>query len=210
MPDGTGWNYFTSFDESSNFNPQVDRLPLEATIGWNAELNGNLAELLQEPSLMGALEGAGITVLGKGVNFPSNPFDATLLAGFPTGTTLLQNTLAIAAGAMCNVWDGCANPFPSNFSCNPSSIDGLGITQSSQGGGGIFVHGWNHNLQIANNRIISNAGTLSGGINVGQGEYPPAYIQGGATNAAPGLLRRKASSSECRAAVLLKRECQHP
>jgi hypothetical protein len=181
---GTPWMYFTPFDESStsSFNPQVDRLPLEATIGWNAELNGNLAELLQEPSLMGALEGAGVTVLSKGVNFPSNSFDSTLLAGFPTGTTLLQNTLANPNGAMCTG----AIQFPSNYSCNPSSIDGLGITDSSQGGGGIFVHGWGHNLQIANNRITSNAGTLSGGINLGQGEYPPAYIQGSATNAAPG------------------------
>ncbi len=59
--------------------------PLEATVGWDASLNGNLAELLQEPSLMGALEGAGITVLAKGVDFHgSNPFDPTLLAGFPT------------------------------------------------------------------------------------------------------------------------------
>src|SRR6202008_1800335 len=78
------------------------------------------------------------------------------------------------------------NPFPSNYSCNPSGIDGVTITQSSQGGGGIFMHGWNHNLQIANNRIYNNAGTLSGGINLGQGEFAPAYIQGSATNAAPG------------------------
>src|SRR5260370_11270389 len=69
--------------------------------------------------------------------------------------------------------------------CNPSSIDGLGITQSSQGGGGIFVHGWDHNLQIANNHIWSSAGTLSGGINLGQGEFAPSTIQGGATIAAP-------------------------
>ncbi len=48
------------------------------------------------------------------------------------------------------------NPYPSNFECNPSSIDGLTIRDSSQGGGGIFVHGWNHNLQIANNRINNN------------------------------------------------------
>jgi hypothetical protein len=41
------------------------------------------------------------------------------------------------------------NPFPSNFSCNPSSIDGLSITDSSQGGGGIYIHGWAHNLQVA-------------------------------------------------------------
>jgi hypothetical protein len=90
------------------------------------------------------------------------------------------------AGADCLDATG-KNPFPSNFSCNPSGIDALTLTQSSQGGGGIFVHGWGHNLQIANNRIYSNAGTLSGGINVGQGEYPPSYIQGnGALNAAPG------------------------
>ena len=47
-------------------NPQVDRLPLEAVIGWDTSLNGNLAQLLQEPSLMGAYEGAGITVVAKG------------------------------------------------------------------------------------------------------------------------------------------------
>src|SRR6202035_2461119 len=75
---------------------------------------------------------------------------------------------------------------PSNFLCNPSSIDGLGITDSSQGGGGIFVHGWAHYLQIANNRIYNNAGTLAGGINIGQGEFAPAYIVGSITNTPPG------------------------
>ena len=197
---GTGWNYFNAFDESgttsASLNPQVDRLPLEATVGWTAELNGNLAEQLQEPSLMGALEGAGITVLSKGVSFPADPFDPTLLAGFPTGTTLLVGTDAAGSGnfplgdanPFCHTSASvAANPFPSNYSCNPSSIDGLGITNSSQGGGGIFVHGWAHNLQIANNRIYNNAGTLSGGINIGQGEFPGSYLQGaGALNAPPG------------------------
>src|SRR2546429_6032463 len=46
---GAGWNYFNAFDESSTGaggkNAQVDRLPLEATVGWSAELNGNLAEI---------------------------------------------------------------------------------------------------------------------------------------------------------------------
>jgi len=157
----------------------VDRLPLEATVGWDASLNGNLAELLQEPSLMGALEGGAITVLAKGVDFHgANQYDPTLLGGFPTGTTLLTST-------NCGT-SQTTNPFKSNFQCNPSSIDGLGITNSSQGGGAVFVHGWGHNLQIANNRIYNNAGTLSGGINLGQGEFPPSYIQGSATNAAPG------------------------
>jgi hypothetical protein len=184
---GTPWQYFQPYGAAGDFNPQVDRLPLEAAVGWDANLNGNLAELLQEPSLMGALEGAGITVLGKGVNFPSDPYDPTLLAGFPTGTTLLQPTVANPNGALCTSGTGGSNLFPSNYSCNPSSIDALGITDSSQGGGGVFVHGWAHNLQLANNRIYNNAGTLSGGINLGQGEYPPSYIQGaGVLNAPPG------------------------
>src|SRR5579871_3871483 len=157
----------------------VDRLPLEATVGWDATLNGNLAELLQEPTLMGAYEGAGITVLGKGVRFPrnSNPFGSDT---FPTGTTLLSQ---LNCGGTRST---PTNPFPSNFDCNPSRIDGLGITDSSQGGGGIFVHGWNHNLEISNNRVYSNTGTLSGGINVGQGEFPPQYLQNSTTNADPG------------------------
>ena len=68
--------------------------------------------------------------------------------------------------------------FPSNFLCAPSAIDGLSLTDSSQGGGGIFSHAWGHNLQIANNRIFSNIGTLSGGINIGQGESPDALLAG--------------------------------
>ncbi len=166
-------------------NPQVDRLPLEALLGWDANLNGNLAELLQEPSLMGALEGAGITVLSKGVDtHGQDPFAASLLAGFPTGTTLLD-----ASNKNCGSGNGSGsnqNPFPSSFWCNPSSIDGLTITDSSQGGGAIFVHGWGHNIQIANNRVTNNAGTLGGGINIGQGEHPGAYQVGaGAVNAPP-------------------------
>jgi hypothetical protein len=179
---GVAWQFFRPFDGR---NPQVDRLPFEATVGWDANLNGNLAELLQEPSLMGALEGAGITVLAKGVNFPSNPFDPALFAGFPTGTALLTPT-----SRGCAQGTRITNPFPSSFWCNPSSIDGLTVTNSSQGGGGIFVHGWGHNIQIANNRVQNNSGTLSGGINVGQGEFPPGYTQGGAANAPPGSCYR--------------------
>jgi hypothetical protein len=172
---GTGWNYFTP----TTSNPQVDRLPLEATVGWDATLNGNLAEQLQEPTLLGAYEGAGITVLSKGVNFPSGsqPFAADT---FPAGTTLLQNIPGASAHCSDN-----PNPFPSNFQCNPSRIDGLSVTNSSQGGGGIFVHGWAHNLEIANNRVYNNQGTLAGGISVGQGEHPDAYLQG-AVNPDPG------------------------
>jgi hypothetical protein len=146
---------------------KVDPLPLEGIIGWDTTLNGNLAQLLQEPSLMGAYEGAAITVLGKGKNLSIGP-DSTGAAGtegdFPTNARSLTNSNG-----------DCAN-FPSNFLCNPSRIDGLTLTNSSQGGGGIYVHAWNHFLEISNNRIHGNAGTLSGGINLGQGESPDATL----------------------------------
>jgi hypothetical protein len=189
-----GWNPSTWSGAPNS--PQIDRLPLEATVGWDATQNGNLAEQLQEPALMGAYEGAAITVLGKGVDFHgANPWsDGTEGGAFPTGTTLLTGVgpdpTALNVGdanPLChNSNSDTTNPFPSNFTCNPSSIDGLSITNSSQGGGGIFAHGWAHHLQIANNRVFNNAGTLTGGISVGQGEFPTPYIQGGTTNAAPG------------------------
>jgi hypothetical protein len=174
---GNGWFGF----ENGPNNPQVDRLPLEGTLGWDTTVNGNLAELLQEPSLMGAYEGAGITVLAKGVRFPvgvevfgNNPDNGTVAteSQMPLGTVLL--TSADCATSSTDP----TNPFPSNFHCNPSSIDGLSITNSSQGGGGVFVHAWAHHLEIANNRIYNNAGTMSGGISVGQGESPDALLTG--------------------------------
>ncbi|KAA6458590.1 hypothetical protein DYQ86_18670 [Acidobacteria bacterium AB60] len=154
----------------------VDRLPLEATVGWDATLNGNLAEQLIEPTIMGAYEGAGITVLAKGVKFPagSNPFASDV---YPDGTLLLTSSDCLSGGT---------NPYPSNFLCNPSSIDGLTVKNSSQGGGGIWVHAWGHNLQIANNRVLNNQGTLSGGITVGQGEHPDVYQVGSVANTIPG------------------------
>ncbi len=141
----------------------VDPLPLESIIGWDTTVNGNLAEMLQEPSLMGAYEGAGITVLGKGMNLSidSSAGGPNGSAGdFPTGARPLTNS-----NADCNA-------FPSNFWCNPSRIDGFSVMNSSQGGGGIFAHAWNHNLEVSNNRVYANAGTLGGGINIGQGESP--------------------------------------
>ncbi len=195
----TTWKNFSGVPE----NPQVDRLPSEALLGWDATVNGNLAELLQEPSLLGAYEGAGITVLGRGVDLHgANPWDVTLEAGYPTGSTLLSGVVSNPGGVpgtagafqvgdanpLChNSSTDTTNPFPSNYVCNPSSIDGLSVTNSSQGGGGVFVHGWAHYLEIANNRVYNNAGTLSGGISVGQGEFGPPYIVGGGlANLPPG------------------------
>jgi hypothetical protein len=185
---GAGWTNWAA----NPSNPQVDRLPLEPVVGWNATQNGNMAELLQEPSLMGALEGAGITVLSKGVQFPpgSDPFGVVPSAAeeagpFPPGTILLTGSTSSTHGCGPNS-RSAKNPFPSNFLCNPSSIDGITVTNSSQGGGGIFVHGWGHDIQIANNRVTNNSGTLSGGISIGQGEFSPSITVGGTLETPPG------------------------
>jgi hypothetical protein len=179
---GNGWNYFSA---TPNI-PQVDRIPFEGILGWDTTVNGNLAEMLQEPTLMGSYEGAGITVLSKGVRVPAGTdwFGVGAEAAYPAGTTLL--TSSDCGTGRSGDRNYRANPFPSNFQCNPSRIDGFLITNSSQGGGGILVHGWGHNIEISNNRVRNNSGTLSGGIEIGQGEFGDGYFQGDATTPAPG------------------------
>jgi len=153
----------------------VDPIELEPIIGWDANLNGNLAELLQEPTLMGAYEGAAISVLAKGLeNYSFNSTSTTCGAEGNGGCILLNATTDCAT----------TSPFYSgNFLCNPSRIDGLTLTNSSQGGGGLLVHGWNHHLEISNDRITGNAGTLTGGIAVGLSEVPDPNLVG--TDAQP-------------------------
>ena len=43
----------------------------------------------------------------------------------------------------------------------------------------MFIHGWAHNLEVGNTRISGNHGTLAGGINLGNGETPDAFINDG-------------------------------
>lgn len=145
---------------------KIDGIPFEPTSGWDFNLNGNLAETLIEPTLMGAYEGAAITVLGKGVK------DVLV------GGVLTQDQNCVANGICTPLTNSAAdcNTYSSNFLCNPSRIDGMSFTNSSQGGGGIYLHGWNHYTEVSNNRVFSNAGTLTGGIIVGQVEVPDATI----------------------------------
>ena len=154
---------------------KVDPIPLEPIIGWDPTLNGNLAELLMEPSLMGAYEGAAITVLGKGVR------------DVPVNGALQPDPNCTANGVCTPLTNSAAdcNTYSSNFLCNPSSVDGMTFSDSSQGGGGIFLHGWNHNMQIANNRVTSNAGTLTGGITIGQVEVIDGTIAADGTTMLP-------------------------
>ena len=188
---GTGWNYYNAAPN----NPQVDRIPLEGIIGWDVSLNGNLAELLQEPTLMGAYEGAAITVLSKGVRYPGEnrggirTSDTTTsvfglapddnAGGFAAEGQMPANTMLLTnSAADCDTSSTTSTGFSSNFLCNPSRIDGLSITNSSQGGGGIYVHGWAHKIEIANNEVYNNTGTLTGGITIGQGESPDSLLSG--------------------------------
>ena len=170
---------------------RVDRIPFEAIVGWDAAGNGNLAQVLQEPTLMGSYEGAGITVLGRGVRAPSCNdrtfgancqdfwgINATGGAGaFTDGSVYLTANSNDCAASTTKV-DG-TDYGTANYLCNPSRVDGLSIINSSQGGGGVFVHGWAHRLEIANTRIYGNQGTLAGAINLGNGEVPDAFINDG-------------------------------
>ncbi len=183
---------------------KVDRNNREGILGWDATANGNLAQLLQEPTLMGAYEGAGITVLGKGVSFPvgEDPFAAANEGAFPDGTRYLNANTGNGGNNDCRANAPTTTPgrdnTTSNFLCNPSRIDGLSVINSSQGGGGIFLHGWNHQVEIANNRVYANHGSLTGGITVGSGEFTVPYIVGGVEPDPVQRSRRPAGSDAAR------------
>jgi hypothetical protein len=99
-------------------------------------------------------------VLAK--SFPSGstancPSPATGQPGVYNGVTYGANSAASTYGQPTVV---------SNFNCAPSRIDGISVT-GGDAGGGIYVNGWAHNLEIANNRVFGNAGAYNGGIRVG-------------------------------------------
>ena len=149
---------------------------------------------------MGAFEGAAITVLAKGLeNFTFGETGTTCDAEGNGGCVTLNNCTGTAyvdaatnsfsctatfTGATAQPGDCNTSSFfhTSNFQCNPSRIDGLTLTNSSQGGGALFVHGWNHYLEISNNRMTGNAGTLTGGITLGQAEVPDPTVGGALCN----------------------------
>lgn len=130
--------------------PQVDPLP-------GQEVTGGV--VLLEPSVLGTEEGAGITVLAKGYKADGVT---------PLGSSAIDCAYASTAVAF-NLTSGSqtvAQPGLSNFLCAASRIDGVSVT-GGDAGGGIYVNGWAHNLQITNNRVYGNAGALHGGIRIG-------------------------------------------
>ena len=126
-------------------------------------------------------------MLGKGVwmsagTSVADQFGAATAGGFPadyrylTASTSGNNGDCAIPAAGTPFW---REYYTSNFLCNPSRVDGISIINSSQGGGAIFAHGWNHNLEVANTRVHGNHGTLTGGITIGTGEFPDPFVVGG-------------------------------
>ncbi|MGF6604340.1 hypothetical protein P3T23_009095 [Paraburkholderia sp. GAS448] len=156
-------------------NPQVDPLPTQAPITGGV--------ILLEPTILATEEGAGITVLAKGVGLdgttPLTASDCSTNPASPMNSgssyykvTAYNNGVPSASALTPTGW----KMSDSNFLCARSRIDGLSIT-GSDAGGGIFVNGWAHNLEIANNRIFSNASAMHGGVRIGspfEEETPPA------------------------------------
>jgi hypothetical protein len=102
------------------------------------EITGGV--VLLEPTVLGMEEGAGVTVLAK--NLPAGQ----------------------CSGGATSTWG--APITDSNFLCAQSRIDGIAVT-GGDAGGGIYVNGWAHNLEISNNRLYGNAGAYNGGVRVG-------------------------------------------
>jgi hypothetical protein len=117
--------------------------PPEKLADWRAKVQG----LIDDGSVSlvpGQDTGANIPVEG-----PAGPLQQEQGAGI---TVLADNDPGNDRG--------------NSFLAFPSRIDGFTIT-SADGGGGIFVNGYAHNLVIANNNITKNIGILHGGIRVG-------------------------------------------
>ena len=131
-------------------NAQVDPLP-------GQEITGGI--VLLEPSVLGTEEGAGITVLAKG-------FKADGVTPLTNSNADCRYSSKTVAFDLVNGANTTPQPGLSNFLCAASRIDGLSIT-GGDAGGGIYVNGWAHNLEIANNRVYGNAGSLNGGVRIG-------------------------------------------
>ncbi|MBS0393592.1 MAG: choice-of-anchor D domain-containing protein [Proteobacteria bacterium] len=120
---------------------QVDPLP-------GQEVTGGIVFL--EPSVLATEEGAGVTVLAK--DLPANECK-------PASNGSTRSTYVDRLGHRHDITE-------SNFRCARSRIDGITVT-GGDAGGGIYVNGWAHGLEVANNRVYGNAGAFGGGIRVG-------------------------------------------
>ena len=131
-----------------------------------------------------ALDGSGFTPAAQAV------WDAKVQALFDAGaidnSTGTPFNFLLDHGAVITVF-ASDNASKSSFfpAADPARIDGFLVTGSigeGGGGGGIFVNGFAHHLQISNNKVQSNQGRVVGGIRVGYqsvleatGPFGPTY-----------------------------------
>ena len=95
--------------------------------------------------------------------------DFNLVGAGLFGTELGAGITVLAKNTGCNG----GTPPPGCFNVVASRIDGFTIS-GADGGGGIFVNGYAHDLRIANNHVTGNSGVLHGGIRVGHPSLPLA------------------------------------
>lgn len=118
---------------------------------------------------------------------PNRTFD--LLPGQVLGSDLSNNEPLLfsaeeAPGILVVGKIGATGTGSGHFNAtNPARIDGLTIT-GADAGGGILASGYARNLQVANNRIVSNQGTYGGGVRIGHSTLLDANngIYGGYTD----------------------------
>ncbi len=147
-----------SGNQVPNLNSQVDPLP-------GQEITGGIVTL--EPSVLASEEGAGITVLAKDPSAAGAACNATATSSYWDSSTAVTLADGTQQGVVKNGWHVMSQ---SNFTCVSAAkharIDGISVT-GGDAGGGIYVNGYAHNLEIANNRVYGNAGGFNGGIRVG-------------------------------------------
>ena len=102
------------------------------------------------------IEAGAVDLLpGQGIGFGGIE-PVTLFNEEGAGVTVLSKNVAVADGGFGIGPDGLPN----------ARVDGFTITGADVGGG-IFVNGYAHYLQITNNRVVGNQGALGGGIRIG-------------------------------------------
>ncbi len=119
---------------------------------------------LWREKVQGLVDGGAVDLL------PGEPTQLDLVGGGLFATELGAGVTVLAKN------DGSFGNFVSR-------IDGLTVTGADIGGG-IFVNGYAHELQISNNHVTGNSGTVHGGIRIGKsfvdntGDGPFGYNTG--------------------------------
>jgi hypothetical protein len=154
-------------------------------------ITGSLILVGPSPSLSGTWD--EMVVMWKPVRLQGHGAD-TIINAVNNPANKLQDWIAKVTGLFGNGVTGAVDPLPGQANLdltteqgggitvlakndgswnatNKPRIDGFTIT-GAEGGGGIYVNGYADNLEISNNTITGNSGSLHGGIRIGQPFLP--------------------------------------